>query len=227
MGRADRMLDAAGDLLLAHGYRRVTVEDVARRAGVGKGTVYLHWPSKLELFAAVLVRDAVVITREMLGALHADPAEALLHRMLRTTYRQVMQRPFSRALYTGDEALVGAVATDSTIGLDLVARKAETTPELLRVLSRHGLLVDDPRTDPDLPLRLSAATSGFFLADRYLPGARGLDRRADALATVVRRAFEPPGEPDPAAVAAVAPLVADVHERLLAGLSTHLPAKES
>ncbi|WP_410479403.1 helix-turn-helix domain-containing protein [Pseudonocardia sp. H11422] len=26
----------------------MTVDDVARRAGVGKGTVYLHWASKLE-----------------------------------------------------------------------------------------------------------------------------------------------------------------------------------
>jgi AcrR family transcriptional regulator len=40
--RADRILDAAGDLLLRLGYRKVTIEDVAQRAGIGKGTVYLH-----------------------------------------------------------------------------------------------------------------------------------------------------------------------------------------
>ena len=45
-------------LLVSFGYRRVTVDEVARRAGVGKGTVYLYWPSKWELFAAVLTREA-------------------------------------------------------------------------------------------------------------------------------------------------------------------------
>jgi hypothetical protein len=36
--RADRILDAAGSLLLRHGYRKVNVEDIARQAGIGKGT---------------------------------------------------------------------------------------------------------------------------------------------------------------------------------------------
>ena len=74
MGRVAQMLDAAGELLLAHGYRRVTVEDVARRAGVGKGTVYLHFASKLELFAGVLVRESVDVTAELLAAWQAGDA---------------------------------------------------------------------------------------------------------------------------------------------------------
>ncbi len=60
-------------------YRRVTI-DVARRAGVGKGTVYLHWASKLELFATVLIRDAAEIVVEQLSTFRVDPAEIRLHR---------------------------------------------------------------------------------------------------------------------------------------------------
>jgi AcrR family transcriptional regulator len=37
--RLERVLDAAADLLVRLGYRRVTIEEVARRAGIGKGTV--------------------------------------------------------------------------------------------------------------------------------------------------------------------------------------------
>ena len=40
--RADRILDTARELLLLWGYRRVTIDELARRAGVGKGTIYLH-----------------------------------------------------------------------------------------------------------------------------------------------------------------------------------------
>jgi AcrR family transcriptional regulator len=46
---AGRIKAAAADLLLERGYERMTVDDVAERAGVGKATVYRRWPSKDEL----------------------------------------------------------------------------------------------------------------------------------------------------------------------------------
>ena len=42
--RAGRILDAAAELLLRWGYKRVSIEEIARHAGIGKGTVYLHFP---------------------------------------------------------------------------------------------------------------------------------------------------------------------------------------
>src|SRR4026208_1919478 len=50
------LLDAAERLLLRHRYRRVTVEDLAREAGIGKGSVYLHFDSKEEVALAVVNR---------------------------------------------------------------------------------------------------------------------------------------------------------------------------
>ena len=90
-----RILDAAGELLLTFGYRKVTVDDVARRAGVGKGTVYLHWASKLELFATVLIRDGAEIVVEQLSAFRTDPAEIRLHRTMRGLFLLVMHRPLA------------------------------------------------------------------------------------------------------------------------------------
>lgn len=228
--RGSRVLDAAGELLGVHGYRRVTVEDVARRAGVGKGTVYLHWPSKLELFASVLVRESVGITRGLLDALRADPAEALLSRALRRTHLDVARRPLMRAFHRGDVELLGALVADSKTGMQVVADKSEFTPRYLGVLYDHGLLLDDPACDAALAYRLSATTRGFFLLDHLAPAGGGgpedARERADALETVVRRAFEPPGEPDPAALAAAAPLVAGLYEQLLAHLVHALPEEE-
>ncbi|GAC1395003.1 MAG: hypothetical protein NVSMB65_13760 [Chloroflexota bacterium] len=40
--REERILDAAATLLVRWGYRKTTLDDVAREAGVGKGTIYLH-----------------------------------------------------------------------------------------------------------------------------------------------------------------------------------------
>jgi AcrR family transcriptional regulator len=45
----DGILDATERLLARYGYRKMTVEDIAREVGVGKGTIYLHFTSKEEV----------------------------------------------------------------------------------------------------------------------------------------------------------------------------------
>ncbi|HYJ88684.1 MAG TPA: TetR/AcrR family transcriptional regulator [Pyrinomonadaceae bacterium] len=45
----DAILDATDVLLARYGYRKMTVEDIAIEAGIGKGTVYLHFSSKEEV----------------------------------------------------------------------------------------------------------------------------------------------------------------------------------
>jgi AcrR family transcriptional regulator len=49
-----RILSAAGELFLAHGYLATTLADVAQRAGVGPRTVYVRFGTKAALFARVV-----------------------------------------------------------------------------------------------------------------------------------------------------------------------------
>lgn len=55
-GTADRILDAADRLLGRFGYRKMTIEDLAREAGIGKGTVYLSFESKESIALACIDR---------------------------------------------------------------------------------------------------------------------------------------------------------------------------
>jgi AcrR family transcriptional regulator len=48
-----RIFDAAEGLFARYGLRKTTIEDIAREAGIGKGTVYNYFPSKEEIFLAV------------------------------------------------------------------------------------------------------------------------------------------------------------------------------
>ena len=52
--RPGELLDAALEIFVEKGFAATRVEDVARRAGVSKGTVFLYFPSKEELFKAVV-----------------------------------------------------------------------------------------------------------------------------------------------------------------------------
>jgi AcrR family transcriptional regulator len=225
--KAARILDAAEVLLVKFGYRRVTMDDVARGAGVGKGTVYLYWPSKAELFGSVLTRESAQMLAGQLAAVKADPAEVRLHRSMRSTFLQTMRRPLSRAFATRDHDVLGELLTAGQTGAQFLAAKIETTQRYLAVLYKHGLLADDPASDPVLFYRLSTTVTGAFL----LEGAPGmgdlsLERKADALETTLRRAFEPATEPAPRALREAARELTDVYEQWAAELAKALPGPE-
>jgi AcrR family transcriptional regulator len=55
---SDPILDAAAELLAVHGLAGWTVEDVARRAGVGRATVYRRYASRDDLVRETLARQA-------------------------------------------------------------------------------------------------------------------------------------------------------------------------
>jgi AcrR family transcriptional regulator len=59
--KADFILEAATRLFARYGYRRTAMDDIAREAGVAKGTVYLYFDSKEAVYQAVQARDAAEV----------------------------------------------------------------------------------------------------------------------------------------------------------------------
>lgn len=67
----DLILDGVDALLARFGYKKMTMEDLAREVGIGKGTIYLHFPGKEELVLAHIDRIADRLLerlREIAGA---------------------------------------------------------------------------------------------------------------------------------------------------------------
>ena len=56
--RRKQLLGAAHELFVAHGYHAAAMDDIAERAGVSKPVLYQHFPSKLELYLALLDQHA-------------------------------------------------------------------------------------------------------------------------------------------------------------------------
>ena len=48
--RQEEILKAAFDVFAAHGYEATRIDDVARKAGIAKGTIYLYFRDKDQLF---------------------------------------------------------------------------------------------------------------------------------------------------------------------------------
>src|SRR5438309_9607886 len=51
------ILKAAEEILSEKGYHETSMDEIAARVGVAKGTVYLHFPSKEDLVVAIFARD--------------------------------------------------------------------------------------------------------------------------------------------------------------------------
>lgn len=88
--RPGELLEAALDLFVEKGYAATRSEEVAAKAGVSKGTLFLYFPSKEELFKAV-VRENVVKTVTD-GALEVanfkGTSKELLHFLMREWWRR-------------------------------------------------------------------------------------------------------------------------------------------
>jgi AcrR family transcriptional regulator len=127
--RPHELLAAALDLFVERGFASTRLEDVARRAGVSKGTLYLYFENKEELFKAV-VRNSIV---PVLGDAEVSIAEFGGHSA--ELLRSVMVSWWAR---------IGATKASGIV--KLVMAEAGNFPELAQfyqdeVISRGTLLV--------------------------------------------------------------------------------------
>jgi AcrR family transcriptional regulator len=85
---AARILDAAVDALASD--PEASMAEIARRAGVVRATIYVHFPTRESLLEAVTERAIAEVTQAMAAAEpdRGDPAEAL-HRVLTVAWREL------------------------------------------------------------------------------------------------------------------------------------------
>ena len=96
MARDDKrgaLLTAAAAVFAERDFHQVQVSDVAERAGVGKGTVYLYFPTKDDLHAAALEASLDGIRLEVEAAVSADtPVEVTLRQIVLAVLRFFWKR---------------------------------------------------------------------------------------------------------------------------------------
>lgn len=89
--RPQELLDAALEVFVERGFAAARLDEVAKRAGVSKGTVYLYFSSKEDLLKA-LVESAIVPEVENVEALareHAGSSRELLIAMVEAMWRSI------------------------------------------------------------------------------------------------------------------------------------------
>jgi AcrR family transcriptional regulator len=155
----ERYLDAARESILAVGWRRSTLTDVAKRAGVSRMTIYRRWPDMQTLLADLLVREW---GRVVDPALQSD---ATLREGIVTTVSALREDPLFRRIVDVDpEVLLPYL-------LDRRGRNQDRVLELLVAAVERGqqegtVRAGDPRR---LASALMLALQGFLVSARTMP----------------------------------------------------------
>lgn len=106
--REQRILDAAADLIAHFGYDKTTVDDIARKAGVSKGAIYLHFKSKDDLFEGLLVREMMAYHERWLDRIEADPKGGTIGGMYKNVLYALSASDFMAAMFRQDNHVLGS-----------------------------------------------------------------------------------------------------------------------
>ena len=180
--KREAILQAAWDLIKHYGYNKTTIDDIAKRAAVGKGTVYLHFTSKADIMLALSDRTNERITArlEEIAATSAPPAErlraCLLHRVM-ALYDIVSRHPHS-------EDVIAKLMPDVVERLD---RHVRRHGEILGRIVREGAAGGAFRThDPEAAGSLLAHLFEFLTPPYYRFSSRDeLERFANQVVDLV------------------------------------------
>jgi AcrR family transcriptional regulator len=86
--RQGQILKAALEVFSRKGYAAATIPEIARAAGVATGTIYIYYPSKRELFVAVI--NNFIITTPLLNLIDKIPKD----KDIDATFKQIMYNRF-------------------------------------------------------------------------------------------------------------------------------------
>lgn len=135
----------------ATGYAALSMEAVARRAGVGKAAIYRRWPSKLAMVSDVLTRVDLLLASKVQGKTLRDDVAALLWQVRRVLRNPLVARilPDLHAEMPRNPELAAAIRSNVQIN-----RRARAEEILERGIARGELA---PDLDKDLAIDMLGA----------------------------------------------------------------------
>jgi AcrR family transcriptional regulator len=182
--KRSQILRAATDVFSAREFHTVPVEDVATAAGVGKGTLYLYFPTKEQLFYATILEALDVLLVELAAAVRGRTGEDALRAFARGLVGFFWQRRHLAVLMgryehkqrepEGEEwrqrrlrlvAMVRQILQPEARSAGLAAADTVLAAEMLLALIRAAVINQRERDDPD--------KSVDFVVTMFLNGLRG------------------------------------------------------
>ena len=106
--RQHHILHAAAAVIMRQGYDKTTMSDIAAEAGLSRGTVYLYYPGKQELFEALLYHEVRQYVHNWLEHIEANPRGGTIGGLYKAFLYAINSRPFMAAMLRRDPRIIGS-----------------------------------------------------------------------------------------------------------------------
>ncbi|MEE6282490.1 TetR/AcrR family transcriptional regulator [Georgenia sunbinii] len=182
-----QIIDAALTVFAARGYAEATTARICRQAGIGSGTFFHYFPTKLSVLLAILTlgtaeagelagrlegrTDALAVVHEIIDHALADAADPRLAGFVRAVGGVLAEPPVAQALADDDDAQHSLIRTWVARAQEAGQVREDMRPERLSswVQVLLGGFLDRAAVDP----RFTGAAEGGVLhdtVDRFLRG---------------------------------------------------------
>jgi AcrR family transcriptional regulator len=176
------ILGATLELAMEGGLRRLSMEAIAARAGVGKATIYRRWKTKEAIFAEAVRQIALTPEVPDTGSVRGDveaTTAAVLGRMAPQAFRTIPR-------------LLAEAGDDADLREAMQAALLRPRKAAIRTILRRGVARGELRADLDIELvadvMLGSAIARVLMAGGDTTGLAGLPLRVyDLMAAGIRR----------------------------------------
>ncbi|NMB88876.1 MAG: TetR/AcrR family transcriptional regulator [Chloroflexi bacterium] len=190
--RPIRILAAASRLIAHYGFDKTTMDDIAREAGVSKGSLYLEWPGKEPLLHAVLNYEMQRLLADFQQRMQQDPQGGQIANLYRHALLALQANPLMCALYTRDSRVLGDFVRRQDG--QRYASRILLTRDVVAQMQAAGLVRADLRPEA-IAYLFSVIAVGFIHVGSILPADQQppMEEIAGALSAVVQNGFAGPG----------------------------------
>lgn len=189
--REQRILDAAATLSQKWGYRKTTLEDIAKEARVAKGTIYLYWTTREKLFVALIEREQARLLEEIARRMDSDPEGMTLIGLIKHSIVASLVNPVTRALIQRNSDWLGEWIIRE-YNANTYQAQLEGYMALLQCLRDASVIRDDLDLQ-EQALAVVSASWGILLINPLLPGDMHLsdEQMVSIIVTTLKRLLEP------------------------------------
>lgn len=193
--RPDEVLDAAADLFQQQGFDRTTVAQIAARAGLSKGAVYLYFPSKQAILMGLVRRALVPVADIALDAVaghRGDPRPVI--RQVMTVLAARLEDP---QVLRVPKLILREAATDPGLAQTYRQEVLDRVLPALTALLAQGVAGGHIRAiDPEMTVRsiIGPVMAHLVLAEVFAiepQGGLGLARLIENHLTILFAGLEP------------------------------------
>ncbi|MEB2281113.1 TetR/AcrR family transcriptional regulator [Lysinibacillus xylanilyticus] len=141
----ETLLNQSKELFIQYGFSKTSIDDIVNACGIAKGSFYSYYPSKEELFYAVLRREEEIKNKIIVEVMNESlPPKELLIRFFEISFKAIEENAFLQNLYQRGEYEKIMKRLPKELIEDHAKEDVESSLDFVKFLQGKGITEKDP-----------------------------------------------------------------------------------